>query len=149
MAKVVVSILPGDTQTEIVIKAIKSIHKLNPQLKSEVIFKVYCLDSIKNASAEKDEVFILHLMDRKRVIAAKPYIYAVIAKGGRVYGVSEPYDKEYQEMGIIADETVRQYYHYGGVKNIKNMFLFILNKDFNLNLSYAPVKESPELGIYI
>ncbi len=149
VAKVVVSILPGDTQTEVVIKAIKSIYELNPHLKSTVIFRVYHLDSIKNALAEKNEVFIIHLMDRKRVIAAKNYIYAVVAKGGRVYGVSEPYDKEYQEMGITADETIRQYYYHGGVKNIKNMFLFILNKDFNMNLSYAPVKETPEFGIYI
>ncbi len=145
----VLSILPGDSQSSIVIKAIKKIYNENSEIRKKITFKVYNSSSIRQASASNGEIFIVYLMDRRSVMAARNYIKDVIKKGGKVYGVSEPYDEEHREMGILKHNTIRQYYYYGGVNNLKNMFLFIIDNDYKIPQSYKLPEKMTEFGIYL
>ena len=145
----VLSILPGDSQTPVVLRAVKSLFREHPELKSKMVFKIYNPENIKHALASDHEVLVIYLMDRKAVLAAKGYIEKINNKGGMVYGVSEPYDEEYKKMGIVKEPIIRQYYQYGGFENIKNMFLYIINKYFDTSVSYNMPEKLPEFGIYL
>jgi len=147
--KQTISLLLGDSHTKIAIDAIKDIENQYPQIKKHIKFEIFTSDSISGKVAEQKTIFILFLMNTKLVQKAKPYVLSVIKNTGKVYGVSEPYEKEYEEIGIISDETINKYFRYNGHENIKNMLLYIINKDTYLKVLYEPPKEIPEIGIYL
>ena len=89
----VITILPADSHTLPLIRAIKAIEKEHSEVEKEVSFRVLNSSDIKERKPKKGELFVLYLMDRRTVMAAKEYVERVIKGGGRVYGVSEPYDE--------------------------------------------------------
>ena len=152
-----VSFLMGDSHSKIAIDVVKAIEKEYPQdVKREKIgFNVYTTHSIKNnPSVAKDiansrVVFFLLIMDRQAVELAKPYIEQVIKNGGKVYGLGGSYTKEHHNMGIIDDKMVGLYYKENGFENIKNMVLFVLSRDFGLNIKYKKPLTVPDFGMYL
>ena len=141
-----ISILFGDSHTKTTIDVVKSIKKEYPAITEKVGFNIYTRNTISGVMVNEKTIFILFLMNRNVIEKAKSYIESVIKAGGKVYGVSEPYDSKHREMGIIADEDVRAYFKENGFENIKNMLLFIMNKDLGLQVDYKRPKRLPEIG---
>lgn len=144
-----ISILFGDSHTKTAIDVVKYIKKEYPAIAGKVGFNIYTRNTISGVMDREKTIFILFLMNRKVVEKARPYIESVIKGGGKVYGVSEPYDREDKETGIIADEDVRAYFKENGFENIKNMLLFIMNRDLGLHVNYESPKRLPDFGIYL
>lgn len=150
-----VTLLLGDTNSRTAIEAVKTIEREYPELNGKINFNVYTSHSIRNkgaqdkAIASSKVIFILLIMDRQAVEAVRPHIENVVKNGGKVYGVGGIYNKEHRDMGIIEDEEVRAYYKENGFENIKNMILFVLNRDLGLKVSYKKPVAVPDFGIYI
>jgi len=150
-----ISLLLGDTHSRTAIDAVKAIEKEYPDIRGKVDFHVYTSRSMREkmeqagAIASSMVVFILLIMDRQAVELAKPHIESVIKNGGKVYGVGGIYNKEHRDMGIIDDEAVKSYYRENGFENIKNMLLFVMNRDFGLDVSYKKPVPIPDFGIYL
>ncbi len=145
----VVTILPADSHTLPLIKAIKAIEKEHPEVEKRVSFRVLTSSGIEERKPDRGELFVLYLMDRRTVMAAKDYVERVIEGGGRVYGVSEPYDEEYRKMGILRDPVLTAYYDYGGAENLKNMLLFLVKKELGIEVEPDAPQKMPSMGIYI
>ena len=63
----------------------------------------------------------------------------------KVYGVRHG---TVEHTGILSDSVVKQYYNPAIKKNVKNLLLFLLNRDCNLDLNYEDPKTVPEAGIF-
>ncbi|MCL4456579.1 MAG: cobaltochelatase subunit CobN [Nitrospirae bacterium] len=150
-----ISLLLGDSHSKIAIEAVKAIEKEYPEIKEKVNFNVYTSHSIRNEGAQDKAIasskiiFILLIMDRQAVEIVKPHIENAVKNNGKVYGVGGIYNKEHKTMGIIDDETVKAYYKENGLENIKNMILFVLNRDLGLNVEYKKPSPVPDSGIYL
>lgn len=146
------SLFLSDSYSKGLIEIIGELEREFPEIREKVAFQVLTSYS-KPLTEGKDtlamEVLVFHLMDRTIVEKFKPYILKVITRGGKVYGVSGVYDKEHKTMGILQEEMISKYFKEGGKINIKNMLLYILNKEFNLSLPYSPPLLVPEWGIYL
>lgn len=148
-----VSIFLGDTRSKTAIEAVKTIEREYPQIKEKVDFNIYTSRNIVNKK-NKDIgfakiVFFLLIMDRQAAELIKPYIEKIVKNGGRVYGVGGTYNKEHKDMGIIDDKDVNTYYKENGFENIKNMLLFVMNRDLGIDISYKKPISIPDFGIYI
>lgn len=150
-----VSLLLGDNHSKTAIEAVKEIGKGYPDLKGKIEFQVLSSlniktspDAVKSISSSKT-VFILLIMDRQAVEKVKPHISDVIKNGGRVYAVGGTYTKEHKDMGLIDDEIIRRYYRENGLENIKNMLLFVMNRDLSFDVKYKEPVQIPDFGIYI
>ncbi len=150
-----VSILLGDNHSRTAIEAVKAIEKEYPEIKGKVNFNVYTSHSIRNEGAQDEAIafskviFILFIMDRQAVEIANPHIENAVKSGGKVYGVGGIYNKEHKAMGIIDDEPMKAYYKENGFENIKNMILFVLNRDLGIKVSYKVPVAVHDSGIYI
>jgi cobaltochelatase CobN len=49
---------------------------------------------------------------------------------------------------IISDPKIKQYYNPATSKNIRNLLLFLLNRDCGLDINYKEPKNIPEMGIF-
>ena len=49
---------------------------------------------------------------------------------------------------IISDPGVKQYYNPATSKNIRNLLLFLLNRDCGLDINYGEPQNIPEMGIF-
>jgi cobaltochelatase CobN len=150
-----ISLLLGDNHSRTAIEAVKAIEKEYPEMKEKVNFNVYTSHSIRKegaqdkAIASSKVIFILFIMDRQAVEIARPHIENTVKNGGKVYGVGGSYNKEHKAMGIIDDEIVKTYYKENGLENIKNMILFVMNRDLGIKVSYKMPVAVPDFGIYI
>ncbi len=145
-----VSLLLGDTHSKTAIEAIKQIK--SEELK-DVSFYVYPSKDIRSKDLmhlKESKLVVINIMGRQLVDSVKTEIEEVIKKGGKVYAVaaSGSYNDEINKLGILLDENIEEYYHHGGVENIKNMIRYALKKDFNFDVSYSEAIKIPELGIY-
>ncbi|MCL4536196.1 MAG: cobaltochelatase subunit CobN [Nitrospirae bacterium] len=149
-----VSLLLGDTHSRTAIEAIKLVQSQELRVKShDISFLVYPSKDIRGRDLKhlrESKLVIINIMGRQLVDAVKPGIEEVIKKGGKVYAVaaSGSYNDEIKRLGILLDKNIEEYYHHGGVENFKNMILYALKKDFNLNVSYSEAVKIPEFGIY-
>ncbi len=150
-----ISLLLGDTHSRTALDAVKAIEKEYPDIKGKIGFHVYTSRGIRErkgedmAVASSKVVFILLIMDRQGVELVRLHIEKVIKNGGKVYAVGGIYNKEHKDMGIIDDEEVKAYYKENGFENIKNMILFVLNRDLGFKVSYKMPVAVPDFGIYI
>ncbi len=53
-----------------------------------------------------------------------------------------------EQEKIISDPRVKQYYAPPTKKNIKNLLLFLLNRDCGLDINYGQPRNMPEIGIF-
>lgn len=144
-----VNIFLGDTHSKTAIDAVKAIENEYPQIKKNVDFNIYTSSNIMDKKDEYVDVFIFFTMGRQIIESVKPYLEKIVKNGGKVYGVGGIYDKEQEDIGIIDDETVIAYYKENGFENIKNMLLFVMNRDLGLDVSYKKPIPIPKFGIYI
>ena len=150
-----VSLMLGDSHSRTATEAVKAIEKEYPELKEKAKFHIYTSHSIRNegvqdkAIVSSKVIFILLIMDRKAIETARPHIENAVKNGGKVYGVGGIYNKEHKDMGIIDDDMVKAYYKENGIENIKNMILFVLNRDLGLNVEYKKPYPVPDFGIYL
>jgi cobaltochelatase CobN len=153
-AQVKVSLVPGDTPTQIAVEAVKAIYQEYPHLKKQVEFHIHA--NIRPQKREKNltplsesNLIFIMLMGRDLVEAVRPELEQAIKKGGKVYCLyGGSYSDEYKKMGIRVDDKIADYFTAGGLDNIKNMILYALKKDFSFDVAFnAPVK-IPDLGIY-
>ncbi len=150
-----ISLLLGDTHSRTAIEAVKEIERSYPELKERLKFQILTSTTLRDKQTDMQQittsklVFILLIMDRQAVEKIKPYIAEVIANSGKVYAVGGAYTKEHKDMGLIDDVTVKKYYKENGLENIKNMMLFVMNRDLGLKVSYKEPVSIPDLGIYL
>ncbi len=150
-----ISLLLGDSNSKTAIEAIKEIEKAYPEVKEKVKFQVLTSKAIRDGETDIKDiaslkiVFILLIMDRQAVEKVKPYIAETIKNGGKVYAVGGTYTKEHKDMGLIDDLTVRKHYKENGHENIKNMMLFVMNRDLSFDVSYKEPLPIPDFGIYL
>lgn len=152
--KIQVSILLGDQGTKTALDAIREIYKVYPHLKQRVAFQVYPNLHPHNRPADlgrlKDSrlAFIL-IMGRELVEAVKPELTEVISKGGTVYCViGGSYNDEDKALGIKLDPQLYEYFSQGGRENFKNGILLALKRDLGLPVTYQPVVQIPDEGLY-
>ncbi|MBT9537347.1 MAG: cobaltochelatase subunit CobN, partial [Nitrospirae bacterium] len=150
-----ISLLLGDNHSKTAIEAVKEIEKAYPGVKGKVKFQVLTSKAIRDRETDIKEiaasktVFILLIMDRQAVEKVKPHISEVIKNGGRVYAVGGTYTKEHKDMGLIDDVVVKKYYKENGLENIKNMILFVMNRDLSFDVKYKEPVQIPDFGIYL
>ncbi len=150
-----ISLLLGDNHAKTAILAVKEIERTSPEVQGKVKFQVLTSRAIRDRGIDIHEIaaskiiFILLVMDRQAVEKIRPYIDGVIKNGGKVYGVGGTYTKEHQDMGLIDDGAVRKYYQENGFENIKNMILFLMNRDLGLEVKYKEPVPVPNYGIYL
>lgn len=150
-----ITLFLGDTHAKTAVEAVKEIEKIYPKLKESIKFEILTSKTIRDNEADIKEitssrvVFILLIMDRRAVEKVKPYISDVIKSDGRVYAVGGAYTKEHKDMGLTDDVVVKKYYKENGFENIKNMILFVMNRDLGLNVKYKEPAPVPNFGIYI
>lgn len=150
-----VSLMLGDSHSRTAIEAVKEMERSYPELKGRLKFQILTSKTLRDKQTDMQQittskiVFILLIMDRQAVEKIKPYIAEVIANSGKVYAVGGAYTKEHKDMGLIDDVTVKKYYKKNGLENIKNMMLFVMNRDLGLKVSYKEPVSIPDLGIYL
>lgn len=147
-----IGIFLGDWQSRICIDAIKEIKKSHPQLDSKINFNIFTSKNLANKALPEHKpktIFILHTMDSKLAEKALPYVLAIIANGGKVYAVGGSFSKDNKEAGMINDEIINSYQKEGGIENIKNMLLFIINRDLGIDITYEKPKPIADFGIYL
>jgi hypothetical protein len=91
---------------------------------------------------------VLFTMNKKSVMDLREQITSVIEKGGKVYGVGSPVTEELKKMGILLDKKLYEYYDAGGLDNIKNMVLYVINKEDNPDIKIEDIKPIPFFAIY-
>ncbi len=141
----------GDTYSKILVEAIKEIKDTYPQLKDEVEFQILTNRAIMDKEKAVDlssiaslkTIFILSIMDRQAFERVKPYLR------GKCYAVGGIFTKEHENLGLISDSLICNYYQENGVENIKNMVLMVMNRDLGLNVSYKEPLPVPDFGIYL
>jgi cobaltochelatase CobN len=70
-------------------------------------------------------------------------------KNTKVYSVREKADAAKTETGeIVFDPYLKEYYSPPSKKNIKNLLLFLLNRDFHLKVSFEEPVMLPEKGFF-
>ena len=149
-----ISLLLGDTHSRTAIEAIKLVQSQESGVKShDISFHVYPSKDIRNKDLrhlKESGLVIIDIMGRQLVNTVKPEIEEAIKNGAKVYAVaaSGSYNDEIKKLGILLDKNIEEYYHHGGVENLKNMVLYALKKDFGFDVSYGDVVKLPEFGIY-
>lgn len=146
-----VSLIIGDTNSRAAIEGIKIIDQEYPWLKERTSFKIYLSRRIRDndLSFIKDSSLIfVFIMGREFADALKPEIEEALKKGAKVYAFGGTYEAQDRQMGIILDKKIGEYYNSGGPRNLKNMVLYALKKDFSFAVSYEDARRVPEFGIY-
>ncbi|MCF6291473.1 MAG: cobaltochelatase subunit CobN [Desulfobacterales bacterium] len=57
-------------------------------------------------------------------------------------------DEQLKRLGFIFDDQVAGYYRHISRENIENMLRLVASRHFDANISYAGVREKPQIGIY-
>ncbi|MFB3926228.1 MAG: cobaltochelatase subunit CobN [Syntrophales bacterium] len=160
-----VSLLLGDTHTRAALEAIKEVKTelgkrsslISPEQRNDnILLYAYPTQDILRRDLKnlrESKLVIIRggdrrPQDRRLVEAVQPALEAVIKAGGKVYSVGGGYTANDQKMGILIDERINAYYRTRVVDNLKNMILYALKKDFDLDVPVGEPVEFPEVGIY-
>jgi cobaltochelatase CobN len=150
-----ISLVIDDNHSKNTIEAVKDIERSYPDIRGKIDFQILPTLNIVTGHASPmllaspETVCIMHIMDSRVVEAMKSYVAGVVRNKGKVYGVAGAYSQKDKDMGITDDKTINAYWKENGEENIRNMILFVMNRDFGLDVAYKERVSVPDFGIYL
>jgi cobaltochelatase CobN len=147
-----ISILPGDSYSEIAVNAVKALVREHPEWADRLRFHLYPSKDVRTLELEplrRSRLVLLNVHQDHFVQEMSPELEAVMAVGGRVYALGTTrFEERQREMGIVFDAPALEYYEAGGLENFKNLLRYLLRHELGLDVDYAPVAEIPRDGIF-
>lgn len=148
----------GDFNSKVSVEVIKNIQSRYPDLCRDIHFEIITgktVNQIRQNLAKNNKVGtipgigIINIMDRRMVENLKPRLNEMIQNGVIIYAIGGSYNNDDEQFGLINDEKVNSYHHEGGVENITQMFLYLLNRDCGENVEYREPHAIPQHGYYL
>jgi len=127
-------------------KAIYEVNKI-PQVNNSYNIICYTDKDLENgkinqADLNESKIVIVHNMGN----VLQDYILENInCSKLKVYGLCKTNDNSQK---IIFDPKIAEYYNPPTINNVKNMLLYILNKDCRLDVNYEAPQDIPQTGIF-
>ncbi|MBU1056042.1 MAG: cobaltochelatase subunit CobN [Proteobacteria bacterium] len=145
-ARYAIGFFVGDSDAYTCLQAVKMINLPEVEIgifTQEDIDKNLTTDFIKRMDIAIVDIMPRHL--GKWLISKK----AAINPGVRIYAVRMSGQlKDYLDAGFIMDQDVRNYYKFTSSANLKNLILFLSQKDLKLATRFVPAVIPPENGLY-
>ncbi|HIE26300.1 TPA: cobaltochelatase subunit CobN [Candidatus Poribacteria bacterium] len=141
-----ITLLVGESTSYKVSQAISEMFKI-PEVANSYDFYFYSNKDVENLNLDREiitqsRIIIVDIMYRN---LAEYVLNNVDFEKTKAYGVRSGAVKSEK---ILSDPKVKQYYNPAIKENIKNLLLFLINRDCHLELNYGEPKTLPEAGIF-
>jgi cobaltochelatase CobN len=141
-----ITLLVGVSNSYKTSEAISDVVKI-PKVDSSYDFYFYTNEDVENANIDREiitrsEILIVDTMYRN---LAEYVLKNANFEKTKVYGVRHGAVKS---DNILSDPKVKQYYNPAIKENIKNLLLFLLNRDCRLDINYGKPLTLPKTGIF-
>ncbi len=94
------------------------------------------------------DIGVVDIMPREPaglLLASQP----IVKPTAKIYAVrSSSHTQDYLNAGVLMDPVVRRYYQFTSSENLKNLVLFLLQRDFSINTRAAPPVIPPANALY-
>ena len=146
-----ISLLPGDSHTKLAAELVKNLDTKSLGINIKV-YPAKDLKKLDKSHLRDSSLIVINAVARfaSQIQEAREELIHAKKRGAKIYVIlgGYPYDDRMKEMGVINDPKVDEYYAYGGLENLKNMLLYLLNKEFGLKVEFKEPVKIPMAGIY-
>ncbi|WP_234085608.1 cobaltochelatase subunit CobN [Azonexus sp. R2A61] len=146
-APTTVSLVLGDLDSQTAVAAVRQLHA-DPALR-DVKFAIFPTIDLPASDLEPLRASrLVFVLTQGRTLATRlgPILQMQARQGQRAYAVGTTWDEDFAGLGLIRDETMREYMQAGGVGNVANMVRFALARDLKIGKRPSRPVAIPEMA---